>query len=174
MTNRNRLAGYLLGIASASLFYLIWLTVEFELMPPRQAGIRLNLGVAIFVWAFEGMGAALILAGLPWYFVVAGHDRWQRFGLAYFSLAGAATMLVLGSCASSLSWKPLFIEDQTFLQGVVIAIERQGVCMLLTGFIFGLTYWLASGRVRHSRPAGSRAAQGQSPTAAPCTTPSTP
>ena len=74
----------------------------------------------------------------------------QRYGLTYFSLIGAATILVIGSMISSLSPKPLFIEDQTFLEGFMIAIERQGICLLLTGFVFGLTFWLVSERLRYS------------------------
>jgi hypothetical protein len=45
----------------------------------------------------------------------------------------------------------LFIEDQTFLQGFMVAIERQGICLMLTGVVFGLTFWLVSERLRHPR-----------------------
>jgi hypothetical protein len=45
----------------------------------------------------------------------------------------------------------LVIEDQTFVEGAMIAAEREGLCMLLAGVFFGLTYWFLSGR---RRPAG--------------------
>jgi hypothetical protein len=70
----------------------------------------------------------------------------------YFSLIGAATTLVIGSGTSSLSPKPLFIEDQTFLEGFIIAVQRQGICLLLTGFVFGVTFWLVSERRRSRTP----------------------
>jgi hypothetical protein len=89
----------------------------------------------------------------PWYFSVRWYDRLQRFGLIYFPLNGAATALIIGSCTSSLSLKSLFIEDQTFLEGFMIAIERQGICLLLTGFVFGLTFWVVSERQRYSKVA---------------------
>jgi len=75
----------------------------------------------------------------------------QRFGRMYFPLVGAATTLVIGCGTSSLSPKPLFIEDQTFFEGFKIAVQRQGICLLLTGFVFGMTFWLVSERLRHSR-----------------------
>jgi hypothetical protein len=81
---------------------------------------------------------------------VRWYDRAQRFGMIFFSLFGAATTLVLGSAISSLSPKPLFVEDQTFLEGFMVAIERQGICLLLTGCVFGLTFWLVSERLRYS------------------------
>jgi hypothetical protein len=115
-----------------------------------------GIGFAIFFWLFEGMGAALILMAIPWYLAVRAYGRLQRFGLIYFSVVGAATALVTGCGTSSLSPKPLFIEDQTFLEGFVIAAERQGVCLLLTGLVFGTTFWLVSERLRPSRPIGTR------------------
>jgi hypothetical protein len=50
-------------------------------------------------------------------------------------------MILVGCAASSVSPKPLFIEDQTFLEGVFIALERQGVCLALAGAIIGAGYW---------------------------------
>ena len=35
----------------------------------------------------------------------------------------------------------------------MIAIERQGICLLLTGFVFGLTFWVVSERQRYSKVA---------------------
>jgi hypothetical protein len=50
-------------------------------------------------------------------------------------------MISIGCAASSVSPKPLFIEDQTFIEGVLIALERQGACLALAGTILGLGYW---------------------------------
>ena len=64
-------------------------------------------------------------------------------------------MVLAGSAVSSISPKPLFIEDQTFMQGVLIAIERQGLCLALAGATLGLGYWFLAERkvtsVRHVR-----------------------
>ena len=117
--------------------------------------MRFQVGIAIFFWLFEGMAAAFVLMALPWYLAVVLHDSLRGSGLIYFSLIGGAATTVLGCATSSLAPKPLFIEDQTFLQGFMIAVERQGACMLLTGLLFGATFWFVSERGR--RPSTSAA-----------------
>jgi hypothetical protein len=62
----------------------------------------------------------------------------------------ALLSLAIGCATSSLSPKPLFIEDQTFLEGCMIAVQRQGAGLVLTGLVFGLTFWLVSERQRQS------------------------
>jgi hypothetical protein len=150
MGNTNRVVGYLASVISASLFYVVWFVVQNR-TPDKHVTALFDIGLAIFFWLFEGMGAAFLLMVFPWYLAVIGHDRVQRFGLMYYPLMGAATTLVIGCGTSSLAPKPLFIEDQTFLEGFKIAVQRQGICLLLTGFVFGLTFWLVSERLRHSR-----------------------
>jgi hypothetical protein len=124
--------------------------IDLELSEPRGVtGFEWKIWLAIFFLLF-GAGGAFVVMALPWYLAVVWHDR-QRFGPIYFPMVGAVATLVLGSAASSLAPEPLFVEDQTFLQGFTIAVERQGVCLLLTGAVFGLTYWLVSERRRESR-----------------------
>lgn len=152
MGNANRLVGYLASVVSASLFYLVWTVISIELMYKASDGhidIQFDIGLAI-IFMLLSVGPAFVLMAFPWYLSVRWYDRLRRYGLTYFSLIGAATILVIGSMISSLSPKPLFIEDQTFLEGFMIAIERQGICLLLTGFVFGLTFWLVSERLRYS------------------------
>jgi hypothetical protein len=153
MGKANRLVGYLASVTSASLFYVVWFVVSVEQnrTPGGDVTVLFKIGIAVFFWLFGGMGAAFVLMAFPWYLTVVWHDRLKRFGLIYFSLIGAATTIVIGCGTSSLSPKPLFIEDQTFLEGFTIAIQRQGICLLLTGLVFGLTFWLVSERLRHSR-----------------------
>jgi hypothetical protein len=43
--------------------------------------------------------------------------------------------------------KPFWIEDQTFLEGAMVAVERQGVCLLLSGIAVGACYWWLERRV---------------------------
>jgi hypothetical protein len=60
-----------------------------------------------------------------------------------FPGVGALLVFTLGCTAASLSPKPLWIEDQTFREGAVIAAERQGLCLLVCGIVFGGCYtWL--------------------------------
>ena len=66
----------------------------------------------------------------------------------YFTALGAVLTILFGCAASSLAPKPLFIEDQTFSEGFVIALQRQGIGFLSTGLLFGLTYWYLSERGR--------------------------
>jgi len=149
----NRPVGYLASVVSASFFYVVWIVVSSEPngTPSGDVTVLFQIGIAFFFWLFGGMAAAFLLMAFPWYLVVRWHDRLQRFGLVYFSLIGAATLLAIGCSTSSLSPKPLFIEDQTFIEGFMIAVQRQGICLLLTGFVFGLTFWLISERPRHPR-----------------------
>jgi len=149
MGNSNRLVGYLVSVASASLFYVVWLAVQTR-TPGRHVPALFNVGFAFFFWLFGGMGVAFVVMALPWYLAVVWHDRLQRFGLIYFSVIGAAITILIGCGTSSLAPKPLFVEDQTFLGGCMIAVQRQGVCLLFTGFVFGLTFWLVSERLRQS------------------------
>jgi hypothetical protein len=143
MGNTHRMVGYLASFSSASLFYLVWLAVQNS-TSASHVTVRFQIGFALFFWIFGGMAAALVLMAFPWYLAVVWHGRLQRSGLMYFSLIGAATTTVIGCATASLAPKPLFIEDQTFLEGFMIAIQRQGVCMMFTGLVFGLTFWFVS------------------------------
>ena len=143
MGNTHRMVGYLASFSSASLFYLVWLAVQNR-TSASHVTVRFQIGFALFFWIFGGMAAALVLMAFPWYLAVVWHGRLQRSGLMYFSLIGAAITTVIGCATASLAPKPLFIEDQTFLEGFMIAIQRQGVCMMFTGLVFGLTFWFVS------------------------------
>jgi hypothetical protein len=143
MGNTHRMVGYLASFSSASLFYLVWLAVQNR-TSASHVTVRFQIGFALFFWIFGGMAAALVLMAFPWCLAVVWHGRLQRSGLMYFSLIGAATTTVIGCATASLAPKPLFIEDQTFLEGFMIAIQRQGICLMFTGLVFGLTFWFVS------------------------------
>jgi hypothetical protein len=110
MGNANRLAGYLASVTIASLFYVVWFAVQNR-TSDSHVTVLLDIWVAFFFWLFGGMGAAFVLMAFPWYLAVVWHDRLQRFGPVYFSLIGAATTIAIACGTSSLSPKPLFIED---------------------------------------------------------------
>jgi hypothetical protein len=146
----NRLVGYVAAFVVSSLFYVGWFTVASR-VPGSDVTILFQIGIAIFFWAFGGVAAALIAMSLPWSLVVIGTSRIRQFGLPSSLALGAALTILFGCASSSLAPKPLFIEDQTFLEGFVIAFQRQGVCFLLAGLLFGATYWYLSERGRRSR-----------------------
>ena len=137
----NPILGYLFSATAATAFYIIWLCAI-------TTSLQFRLGFAVFFSIFGGFVPALGLMIAPWLLVVRGYRWVQLPGWIYFSAVGAVSTVVVGCVTSSLAPKPLFIEDQTFLEGTIIAAERQGVCMLLAGLLFGLTYWILSERRR--------------------------
>ena len=151
MGKAHRLVGYIVALLLASLFYVTWFTVANR-TPGSDVTILFRIGIAVFFWAFGGIAAALVLMAIPWAFAVVWIKRIGQFGSVYWLLLGAALTVLFGCGASSLAPKPDFIEDQTFSQGFVIALQRQGICLLLMGLLFGLTYWYLSER---GRAAGS-------------------
>lgn len=150
LPNAHPLLGYIAAFVVGSLFYVAWFTVVNR-APGSDVTILFRIGVAIFFWAFGGVAVALILMALPWSLAVVCANRIRRFGLASSLTLGAALTILCGCAASSLAPKPFFIEDQTFFEGFVIALQRQGICFLFTGLLFGATYWYLSERGRPSR-----------------------
>ena len=147
MGKANRLLGYLIAFLLASVLYIAWFTIANH-APGSDVTILFRVGVSIFFWAFGGVAAALLLMAVPWAFAVVLVKRVRRFGLMYWLLLGALLTVLFGCGASSLAPKPLFIEDQTFFEGFVIALQRQGICLVSMGLLFGLTYWYLSERGR--------------------------
>jgi Catalase len=78
----------------------------------------------------------------------APKTQWD--GRIYFPAVGGLLVFTLGCAAASISPKPLFIEDQTFLEGAVITAQRQGPCLLISGIAFGACYWWLERRIRAS------------------------
>ena len=107
-----------------------------------------EVGVAIFLTIFAGFGATMLLIAPFWFLVTLLRNLVPRFGALYFSALGAALTFLVGCTMSSLVPKPLFIEDQTFLEGFRIAVERQGVVFLVAGTVFGCVYWRVAERSR--------------------------
>lgn len=121
-------------------FYVSWIVVEV----PGSFSSRVL--AALILCVFGGFSAALVLMGLPWTLAVWVYRNVRWSGAAYFTCVGALLMFLVGCAASSLSPKPLFIEDQTFFEGALIAVERQGICLTLAGMIVGLGYWFLAER----------------------------
>jgi hypothetical protein len=147
----KRLSGYLLSAVFASLFYIVWMLIFLgsRLSEAGQTSLKFKLGLACFFLIFGGFGLALALMSLPWIIAARWYRRLQCRGQVYFSGIGAFLMLSIGCITSALSPKPSFIQDQTVLEGIVIAGERQGICLILAGAIFGLSYWFLCERPSH-------------------------
>jgi len=135
----RRLVGYVAGAAFASLVYVAWLAVER--LPGTKPDVGLSLVIAFFFWLASGFALTLLLMIPPWAVAVWAYRRLQCHGELYFALIAAILTFVLGCTTASLAPKPLFIEDQTFLEGAVLAVERQGICFVIAGLVFGSSYW---------------------------------
>ena len=137
-----RVVGYVLSSVLAWFIYLGCIAAEIR----GRGDSQTRLVAALIICIFGGFSAALVLMTFPWTLVVWMYRKIRLFGPAYFGFAGLLLMILIGCAASSLSPKPLFIEDQTFLQGFLIALERQGVYLALAGLIVGLGYWFLGER----------------------------
>ncbi|MGO8815271.1 MAG: hypothetical protein ACLQVG_11520 [Terriglobia bacterium] len=141
----DRISGYVLSAVLASLFYIIWFLI-FLALQPGQTSLGFDLGFACMFTIIGGFGPALAVMSLPWIVAVGEYRKLRRGGQVYFAAIGAFLTFVISCATASLSPKPFFIEDQTFFEGVKIAAERQGICSILAGTIFGLSYWFLSER----------------------------
>lgn len=132
-----RVAAYALSSLVAFVFYVSWIAGEV----PGPGSFSNRILAALFLCMFGGFSAAIVSMTLPWIVVVWIYRKLRLSGAVYFALLGGLMMVVAGSVTSSVSPKPLFIEDQTFFGGVLIALQRQGVCLTMAGTIIGLGYW---------------------------------
>ena len=145
----RRVAGYAVSAMLASLIYVVWLTVSitFGGVGITHPGLIFGFEFALVFLFVGGFALELLLMIVPWAIAVWTHlmTRWD--GRIYFPGVGALLVFTLGCTTASLLPKPFWIEDQTFLEGAVIAAERQGVCLLLSGIAFGACYWWLERRI---------------------------
>ncbi len=157
MGAENRFAGYLTAAAAGSLVYTIGgLIVMVVITPGHSLLSTMKFALAAWLGVFF---IAVVSMFLPWRLAVLVSRLFNCAGISYFIGTAAAASLVVGCVISSLFPKPLFVEDQTFFEGVRIAAERQGWLLLLTGVAGGLTYWFVSERQR--LPPGDTRASGE-------------
>jgi len=150
-----RVIAYAASVAAAWIIYF-WFVVA---KVPGPGIVEGRLLAALIIALVGGFSAALALMAFRWVFIVWIYSKVRLPGPAFFASAGVLLMVPLGCVASSLSWKPLFIEDQTFREGAFIALERQGIGLALAGAILGLGYWALAERfnARKVRLAGMAA-----------------
>jgi hypothetical protein len=143
----KRAVGYASGAILASLLYVIWLIVS---IPPEPSDVHGSLAFRItfsfFFWLVDGFALTLLVMIIPWIIVVWSYRRMQWSGRIYFPIAGSLLLFVIGCAATSIAPTPLWMEYQTFLQGALIAAQRQGICFFASGLVFGASYWLLGER----------------------------
>lgn len=144
---RLSLRGYAAGAMLASLVFISWI---FFVVSAGSDATKLNpgarLGFALFFWLASGFAPTLLGIALPWALAVFIWRKQQWPGQIYFPAIGAILVFVIGSGIASLMPKPLFVEDQTFLEGAVIFAQRAGICLLFAGMVFGVSYWFIGER----------------------------
>jgi hypothetical protein len=131
---------YTVSAIVASMIYVGWLAISVAFETP-DASLTFGFLFASFFWLANGFALTLFLMIIPWTIAVLAYRKLLWSSRIYFPGVGAIIVILLGCATASISPKPLWIEDQTFIQGAVIAAERQGICLLLAGVAFGTCYW---------------------------------
>jgi len=131
---------------AASLVYIAWLLVDMIRMRPDAARMAFDLSFSVLLWLSGGFAVTLVLLMFPWAFAVWLRSRLRLSGGIFFPVVGAFFIVVIGCAMASISPKPLWIEDQTFLEGALIAAARQGLSFMLSGIAFGASYWFVTER----------------------------
>ena len=133
--------GYAWGAAVGSLIYVAVDALMLRHSGTPETSLGFDLGFIFFFLLPTDFAPALLLMILPWRLAVWVYRKLRLPGQLYFPGVGALLVFVLGCTTASLAPKPLFVEDQTFLQGAAITAERQGIAFLLAGLAFGACYW---------------------------------
>jgi hypothetical protein len=134
-------SGYATGAIAASLIYVGYIISATDKIGTTRLGFDSRLTFAILFLVAGGFAATLLVTIVPWILAVSAYRKLRWFGQLYFPGVGALVLFVLGCTSASLAPKPLFVEDQTFLQGAAIAAQREGIGFLLAGLAFGACYW---------------------------------
>src|ERR1700722_1069224 len=140
-SSNRRIVGYAVGGIFSSLMYVGWFMESMRSDPApyaSQLGFGFRFLFASFWWLTEGFALTLLLMIVPWSIAVAAYVKFRRYGQFYFPAAGALIVFMLGCGTASISWKPLFIDDQTFLQSAEIGARRRGLGFILSVVFFGV------------------------------------
>jgi len=143
----RRAAAYGLAILFAYITYATLTLIIYFV--PQMRGLGIGSGdvhsivsVGSFFLAFDAFHWALIVLAAPWTFLVYFFGKLRTSGLIYFIVGGLLGTLLLGTVFSALGPKPLWIENQTFVEAFLIAVDRQGAIMAISGVVLGGTYWI--------------------------------
>jgi len=146
----RRVAAYAVSAILASLIYVVWLTISIRFgdAGTTHNGLVFGFEFALFFLFAAGFALALLLMTIPWAIAVWVQLKTRWDGRIYFPGVGALLVFTLGCAAASISPKPLWVEDQTFLEGAAITAQRQGLCLLVCGIAFGACYWWLERQIR--------------------------
>ncbi len=136
----RRVVGYAVAAILASLIYVAWLQLSI-VHDATPTTFRFRLVFALLFWFIDGFALTLLLMIAPWSLAVSAYGKLRWSGGIYFSVLGAFIVFTLGCVTAAISPKPLFVDDQTFLQGAAMAATREGLGFLLAGVAFGASYW---------------------------------
>jgi hypothetical protein len=145
----KRSLGYVVSAFFASLFYVAWIFCELlrsssltglTSRDAQEQFIEMFSALILFL-LFGGFGLVFLPLILPWTVAVSAFPKARCSGKLYFTMVGAVLIFVIGCLISSIMPKPLFIEDQTFFEGLLVAVKREGICFVLAGSVFGASYW---------------------------------
>lgn len=152
----QRVAAYVVSALAASVVYVIWTAVVSAFTPVganQAAGLGelpFGFAFALGLWFMNGFAATMIAMIIPWALAVWARVKMQWDGRIYFPVAGAVLVFLIGCAVASLSPKLLIVEYQTFTEGALITAQRQGVCLVVCGIVFGACYWWVESRVAKS------------------------
>lgn len=144
------LVGYAVSAVLASLIYVVWLSVSiaFGEAGTTHPGLLFGFEFAFVFLFVGGFGLALLLMIVPWAIIVWARLKTRWDGRIYYPGVGALLLFTLGCITAAISPKPLWIENQTFLEAAAITAQRQGLCLLFSGIAFGACYWWLERRIR--------------------------
>jgi len=106
-------------------------SIVFEVIPLVPVVTFIDTSVCMFI---------------PWVLLMCISYKIRWFGPRFFMASGSGSAVVAGCIASFLMPKPLFIEDQTFFQVLIIFAERLAPLLFVSGLIGGWTYWFIAER----------------------------
>lgn len=141
-----RLAAYFAASATSSAVFTVWMACRDSRDP---AGKGLNLievgSETLQVWPYV-FALALLLMFLPWC-LITGMSRWLPFGGPVYSASGSALAAILAwGCLGGLFPAR---GHPSFTEGFALALEANGLPVLISGAIGGLIYWLVRERAEH-------------------------
>jgi hypothetical protein len=139
----RRVVAYASGAILASLAYMTWLIISARPGPSDTHGyLAVRVAFSLIFWLSGGFALALLPMIIPWIIVVWAYRRLQWSGGIYFPIAGSILLFIIACAATSIAPTPFWIDDQTLLKAALIAAQRQGISFLVSGLLFGISYWL--------------------------------
>jgi len=154
VTRTRRLKGYSAAVAASSCVFtgavfLLMIGSSFYAETHSAPGMYADSSIVFELTPVVLVGTILATAVwmfVPWILVLGISCQMRWSGPRFFMASGSGCGLLVGCIASFLMPKALFIEDQTFLQALIIFAERLGPMVFVSGLVGGWTYWSVAER----------------------------